>query len=275
MLERYGIEYSPDGKLQKLDAQRAFEVVREDISGLFQIQTHGAVVEFTSPEGYAQRLRDLLAARNITDQADIDATVKRIGEATEIGGVTAYCGDLDLALEWRPRYIIFLSNASKITHLPAILAEEVTHGEHEAYMIDDVGMSYADYQTSFHAISKEFLGYLGRKRVIEIIGLEGRYGTTLDASRDLTENEWSHFIGYWIADDLLDKGKKLPYRELFHATSEEEMWHILKTAMGDDFNFTLNFAENLNYEKLQEALNSIIRRNKAADYIKLNFRQIN
>jgi len=275
MLERYGIEYDPDGKLQKLDAQKTFEVVRADISDLFQIQTHGAVVEFTSPEGYTQRLRDLLAARGITDKVDIDTTIKRIGEATEIGGVTAYCGDLDLALDLRPRYIIFLSNASKVSHLPAILAEEVTHGEHEAYMIDDVGMSYTDYQRSFHAISKEFLGYLGRKRVIEIIGMEGRYGTALDASRDLTENEWSHFMGYWIADDLLDKSKKLPYTELFHATSEKKMWGILKAAMGEDFHFTLNFAANLNYDKLEGALNSLIRRNKAADYIKLNFRHIN
>ncbi len=274
MMERYGIFYNPDGSLDHFDAQRSFEEVRHNLAQAFSFQPKGAIVEFTAPGGIGTTMRSLLAQRGINQEV-IETSVNRIAEATDIGGAAAYAGDLDLDISPKPQYIIFMSTASKIIEFPIFLAEEVTHGEHMATIIQQESITYEEYQNNrFHEISEEFLGYLGRKRILEILDFKGSYNPNIDASKNLTRSYWAHMLAYYMVDDLLEKGKVLPLAQLFHAATEEEMWHILQETTQEPFQLTLNFGTNIDFDNLMEPLNELIAENKANDYIKLTFRRL-
>lgn len=273
MMERYGITYNPDGSLDKFEAQRTFEQVREDIADFFGIRPRNAYVEFTAPQGYGGTLRRILEQRGHSHEV-IDLMVRRASEGTEIGGCALYAGDIALDPETNPQYVIFVSTAAKIAEFPATLGEEVTHGEHLCEVISRENITYPQYLLKFHTISNEFLGYLGRKRILELLDQDGTYDTTLDASKPLTLNQWGHLFGYLVVDDLMEKQKSLPAKDLFLAPDEATMWKILQEAMGEPFVFGLNFAKGVNFDGLIQPLNDLIAENKAENYIKLDFRQV-
>lgn len=273
MMERYGITYNPDGSLDRFDVQTTFEQAREDIAEFFGIRPRNAFVEFRAPEGYGGTLRNILEQRGHS-QAVIDEMVRRVSEGTDIGGCALYVGDIELDRETNPQYVIFISTAAKIADFPATLGEEVTHGEHMCEIISRESVTYPQYLSRFHTISDEFLGYLGRKRILQILDLDGTYDTTLDASKPLTLDQWGHLFGYMIVDDLMEKRKSIPARELFSAPDEAAMWKVLQDATGEPFRFELNFTRSLDFGGLVKPLNDLIAENRAENYIKLDFRHV-
>jgi hypothetical protein len=269
MLEEFGLTEKPEGGYD-INLQRSVNGVVNELSNYFGFKRHDGIVEFTAPGSEAANLRRILNSRNANQNA-IENAVDRISAGAEVGGATVYTGDLDLGFPKKPSYMVFVSNATQITNFPFMMGEEFTHGEHMAYGVEDLGLSYTDYKSTFHEVTEEFLGYMGRQRIIKVAGLTGNYNPDLNWTRDLNESEWAHWLGYLSVDHLEEQGKQLPAKELFHAQDETIFWQILLEGVKDPIEFNFCFPPTLRFENLVQPLNNILRNAKADKAIKLDF----
>lgn len=271
MLERYGIYQNPDGSLKRLDAQQSLDQVTSELRGIFGFNpaVRGSVI-FTGPDIVNPTFRTLLEQRspNITD---IESFHQRLVEASEIGGVATYSGDLELGLDPHPDYLVFMSVLSSANLFPITLAEEITHGEHIAGIISWEGISYLEYRDRFSSLTEEFLGYGGRKKIIEAAGLEGKYEPTIDLTKGMTESDWAHKLAYLAVDDLFDRNIDLPLQDLFRAPDEAEFWRIASESVSDGVRFRFNFPTGSEFASLQEWIDSFIKRSKANVFLKTHY----
>lgn len=273
MLERFGLYPQADGTL-KIVTQQAVDGVVEELSQFFGYNQHHALIKFTAPGDEVSTLRRILNNRISRDpkmHPAIDKVIERLNLGIEIGGVATYTGDLELGFNPKPYYIVFISNATRISDFPFTLGEEITHGEHETNIIEAGNITHAQYKTRFQELTEEFLGYIGRKRIIAAAGLEGNYPLELTWERNLTRDEWAHLIGYYAVDDLLDQGKKLPVVDLFHAPDETRFWQVLLEAIKDPVVIGFNFPKTLRLEKLIDPVNQLVADCKAEKAIQINF----
>lgn len=269
MLERFGLTQQLDGKFA-INTRQAIDGATEELGSFFKYKPHPALIQFTAPGSEASTIRGILEQRK-TDQAAINECVERINTGTEIGGATLYTGDLELDFTPRPKFMIFISNATGIRDFPFTIGEEITHGEHISNIITDQNISYADYRNRFQELAEEFLGYLGRKRMLQVAGLEESYPLNISLERNMTQSEWAHFLAYTTVDDLIERHQELPVVELFHAPNEARLWQILLEAIKEHVEFNFNFSPTLNYEGLVKPLRGLLKEAKANKTLKLKF----
>lgn len=268
-LERFGVFLDDSGSLVRLDAQAAFTEVRKELQLAFGYRPHQGAVEFTGPNEGSLTLRNLLKARQIPDDV-INDYVKRQGEGEEIKGCATYIGDIDLGFVPRLDYIVFMSVVTPVAFFPLTLGEEVTHGEHICYVVDQ-GASYLGYKDRFHTLTEEVLGYIGRKRIMASAGLLGRYETEIELNQSVKSSFFAHMLAYYLVDDLNERGLLLPEKELFHAPDERVFWKILLGSVGEPVELNFIFPYGLRYEKLVPATQEILVSSKAEEAIKINF----
>lgn len=267
MLERFGYHQEGDGF--RVDLQRALDETRTELSRFFGFRGHNAVVQFAAPGGAALSVRRILEQRG-HPQSVIDESVRRIGEGTETGGSTLYTGDLELDLRPRPEYMVFFSTQVGRLSFLFNLGEEITHGEHISSVVDRESITYREYQARFNALTEEFLGRIGFKRILQVTGGTYELPLNINWKRDLNVNEWEHFIAYWLVDDLIRRQQRLPVRDLFHAPDQTRFWEILLRSVGNPLRMNFKFPQSLRFEGIVSSLNELLRRAKADKAIKLN-----
>lgn len=271
MLERFGIYQNPDGSLKRLDAQQSLDQVTSELRSAFGFNpaVRGSVI-FTGPDMVNPTFRALLEQRG-TSISDIESFHQRLVEASETGGVATYSGDLELGLDPHPDYLVFMSVLSSTNLFPITLAEEITHGEHIAGIINWQGISHLEYRDRFSSLTEEFLGYIGCKKIIEAAGLEGKYEPVIDLTQGMTENDWAHELAYLAVDDLFDRNIELPLRDLFRAPDEAEFWRIASESVSDGVRFRFNFPAGSEFVSLQEWIDPFIKRSKADVFLRTHY----
>ncbi len=115
-------------------------------------------------------------------------------------------------------YIVFVPEIGEIT--PVVFGEEITHGEHCLFH----GSNWCDYEMKFSQPSYEHVAFLGNMLIGEKTEMKmvSEEVLRLD-SRSNIESEINHFMGYSSADQLAKKGT-VPFRDIFHAENEKELW---------------------------------------------------
>jgi hypothetical protein len=270
MLERYGVYENPDGSFARIDTQQSADQVTRDLRDVFGFNpaVRGNVI-FAGDE--INPVYRMLMEKRGSSLADLESFHQRLVEATEVGGGATYSGDLELGLDPHPDYLVFMSVRSSAVLFPIVLAEEITHGEHMAGVINWEGISFPEYRSRFSSMTEEFLGYIGRKKIIEAAGLVGGYEPIIDLSREMTEDDWAHKLAYLAVDDLFENNRDLPLRELFRAPDEETFWKIAKEAVSDGVKFGFKFPAGRDYAGLKEWIDQFIKRSKADVFIETNY----
>ncbi len=271
MLERFGLYQNPDGTFQRLDTQRSIDAVNAELNEIFQFNSNitGSII-FTGAEAVNPVFQRILENRGF-ESNDIGNFHSRLTVGREIGGAAAYTGDLELGLGETKDFVVFMSSQTRVSDFPIFLAEEIMHGQHIAEVINREGISFEEYRNRFGVLTEEFLGYSGRKKIIEACGLEGKYGTDVELKPGMTESDWGHLLGYFAVDDLFDRGIELPYRDLFRAPDEETFWQILRDNTGTTVNYKFQFPQSQDFTPLQDWLQRYINRCKADSFLQLKF----
>jgi hypothetical protein len=258
MLERYGIVLS------------AIRQVREDLIELFGFSSHKGVLNWIDSEEKINILRTYSEFRGAS-QAEIVTAVEKYTVGKGIGA--AYCADVDLGLETKPEYIIFMSPATEITFIPFVLGEEITHAEHVCSVIEEERITYREYQKRFHVVTEEFLGYIGRRKIHENALVPFEYKAVIGPTKNLSHhNTVAHWLAYYAVDGLNSEKVKLPFKELFHAQYEEQFWEIVLGALGRPYPLSFKSAEGHLSPSFAASIKDIMKQSKSEGAFQLIFK---
>ena len=198
--------------------------VFENLDGVFRFgqETSAQLYDITSPD--AQKLfKGILIARGYLPEASETGLSKYLrGESLASCFYTADItgGEID--------YVIFVGEVHKAA-LPVIMGEEIIHGEHHTKHARN---SCKPFNELFTDLPVECLGFLGALYVADNSGTDVFYRLNItQPSLDhdfVSREDANHFIGYMIATQIHESGKEIPYRDMFHAPSQNEMWEVVR-----------------------------------------------
>lgn len=194
--------------------------VRKDLDKRFRFDYYdsevNAYVGDASMEGC---MREFLAMERLRGAPESEVKRQMEHLSNPGSGACIYIGDVsDID------YAVFVNGMSKAT--PIVLGEEVTHGEHKTEHIRRLGSVEAFYKEFSPAIM-EILGYLGIYCMAENLVSAGNHVTL-----DMEGSDDGHMAGYACARYMIDSGKEIPYTDIFHAKTGEEILRIMKEIVG-------------------------------------------